>query len=411
MGILDDTQFDLSSYGGNPSGWLGALLQPQSGAAPGFAPDATQMPPSFPPAAAGMAKGTVTPQIGADAMGKDPGASNPFTDFLASLGTGIGNAFLPSPAAAPAGPQAAPSLLDRLSAGATNFATGGSPIGGVLNSVRGLATGERTDPVGIRQANQRATFNALVGAGVAPQFAHVAALNPDILKTVVAAHFNALPPQTNRTPALARDADAPVRRRRSRRPPAVTRSRLKRAAAASSHERPVGVVRCAVAGLAATPRAVRRTGDDRVAACRDDRRAAPAGLGRNKRRRTGRRRRARRNGCGGTSGRFSEGIQRSCPPRYARARESRPRLTAPAMPSRNHFPKPKLARAIIAQALPPAERHERWHTQRKPAPVTRPAHLANQPGRPLDARLANLRRLLLSGPAVLPLVRPPRPSR
>jgi hypothetical protein len=44
-------------------------------------------------------------------------------------------------------------------------------------------------------------------------------------------------------------------------------------------------------------------------------------------------------------------------------------------------------------------------------PVTRPAHLANQPARLLDARLANLRRLLLSGPAVLPLVRPPRPFR
>jgi hypothetical protein len=214
MGILDGYQFDPSSYGGTPPGWLGALLQP----GPGIAQGPTQLPPNFasmsggatfPQAPAGKGPGAVAPmQSAADSFGKDANASNPFTDFLASLGTGIGNAFLPGPAAAPAGPQAAPSLLDRLSAGATNFATGGSPIGGVLNSVRGLATGERTDPAGIRQANQRATFNALVGAGVAPQFAQVAALNPDILKTVVAAHFNALPPQTNRTPGLARGAAA-----------------------------------------------------------------------------------------------------------------------------------------------------------------------------------------------------------
>jgi hypothetical protein len=214
MGILDETQFDPGSYGSASHGWLGALLQPQSGS--GFTQDTAQLPPNFAPmsgatfplVAAGKAPSAVVPPIGADGLGKDPGASNPFTDFLASLGSGIGNAFLPSPAAAPAGPQAAPSLLDRLSAGATNFATGGSPIGGVLNSVRGLATGERTDPAGVRQVNQRETFNALVGAGVAPQFAQVAALNPEILKTVVAAHFNARPSQNAGMPSFAPGASA-----------------------------------------------------------------------------------------------------------------------------------------------------------------------------------------------------------
>jgi hypothetical protein len=291
MGILDETQFDLGSYGGSPSGWLGALLQPQSGPAPGFVPDATQMPPSFPPtAAAGMAKGAVTPQIGAVAMGKDPGASNPFPNFLASLGTGIGNAFM-------SGPAAAPSLLDRLFAGATNFATGGSPVGGVLNSVRGLATGERTDPAGIRQANQSSTFNALVGAGVAPQYARVAALNPEILKTIVAAHFNALSPQKSDAPGVAPGAGGPGS-------PAPQSSAIGRA---------------------------------EVEAARNH---APADPGPD----------------AGLVGRAS-----------------------PAIPDR--------------------------------LPVSRPAQadLANQPGRPLDARLANLRRQLLSGPAVLPLVRTPRP--
>jgi hypothetical protein len=215
MGILDETQFDPGSYGGTPPGWLGALLQPQSG--PGFALDPAQLPPNFAPMsagtifpqAAGMAKGlgAVAPQIGAEGLGKDPGASNPFTDFLASLGNGIGNAFSPGSAATPSGPQAAPSLLDRLSAGATNFATSGSPIAGVVNSVRGLATGERTDAAGVRRANQMATFNALVGAGVAPQFAQVAALNPDILKTIVAAHFRTNPSLQNiDTPSVAPSA-------------------------------------------------------------------------------------------------------------------------------------------------------------------------------------------------------------
>jgi hypothetical protein len=213
MGILDDFQFDPNSFGGTPPGWLGPLLQPQTG--PGLSQDPAQ-PPYFAsmsggamlPRADGKGPGAaMLPQSGADGFGKEPGASNPFTDFLASLGNGIGNAFLPG-AVAPAGPQTSPSLLDRLSAGATNFATGGSPIGGVLNSVRGLATGERTDPAGIRQANQTATFNALVGAGVAPQFAQVAALNPEILKTVVAAHFNALSPQKTGTPGVAPGASA-----------------------------------------------------------------------------------------------------------------------------------------------------------------------------------------------------------
>jgi hypothetical protein len=238
------------------------------------------------------------PQSGADGFGKEPGASNPFTDFLANLGNGIGNAFLPG-AVAPAGPQTSPSLLDRLSAGATNFATGGSPIGGVLNSVRGLATGERTDPAGIRQANQTATFNALVGAGVAPQFAQVAALNPDILKTVVAAHFNALSPQ--KTGAL-------------------------------------GVVPG----------------------------AAPAG---------------------------SPTPQESITGRAeAEAGGSQPTADAGQDSGFAGRASPAIAGGVA---------------------VPRPAQaaLANQPARPLDARLATLRRLLLSGPAVLPRVPTPWPPR
>jgi hypothetical protein len=306
MGILDDFQFDPSTFTGAPAGWLGPLLQPQSG--PGFVQSPAQLPPylapmsggaTLPQAAAGKASAAVVPSpSGADGFGKEPGASNPFTDFLSSLGNGIGSAFLPS-AAAPMGPQAPPSLLDRLSAGAANFAAGGSPIGGVLNSVRGLATGERTDPAGIRQANQTATFNALVGAGVAPQFAQVAALNPDILKTVVAAHFKALSPQKTGTPGVAPGAstvDSPT-------PQSSVTGRVEVEAGGS--------------------RPTAEAGQD-----------------------------------SGFAGRAS-----------------------PAVAGGVAVPRP-------AQAA-----------------------LDNQPAGPLDARLATLRRLLLSGPAVLPLVRTPRPPR
>jgi hypothetical protein len=304
MGILDDFQFDPNSFGGTPPGWLGSLLQPQTG--PGLPQDPAQ-PPYFAPMSGGAmlpradGKGpgaAMLPQSGADGFGKEPGASNPFTDFLANLGNGIGNAFLPG-AVAPAGPQTSPSLLDRLSAGATNFATGGSPIGGVLNSVRGLATGERTDPAGIRQANQTATFNALVSAGVAPQFAQVAALNPEILKTVVAAHFNALSPQKTGTPGVAPGASA------------------------VDSPTPQSSVTGRVEVEAGGSRPTAESGQD-----------------------------------SGFAGRAS-----------------------PAVAGGVAVPRP-------AQAA-----------------------LANQPARPLDARLATLRRLLLSGPAVLPRVPTPWPPR
>jgi hypothetical protein len=202
MGILDGYQFDSNAYGGTPPGWLGTLLQPLAGPAPGFASDPLQMPTSAAPppggamgpqmAAAGMAKRASPPPSDAGGLGKDPGASNPFMEFLASLASPVGTALSASPAAMPAGPRAAgPDLFDRLSAGASNFTTGGNQAAGVLNSLRGLAIGQRIDAAGVQQANQMATFKALVGAGISPQVAQVAALNPEILRTIVAAHFSA----------------------------------------------------------------------------------------------------------------------------------------------------------------------------------------------------------------------------
>lgn len=67
---------------------------------------------------------------------------------------------------APAQPPTAstPDFLQRLTAGATNFTTGGNPIAGLMNSITGLTTGTRTDKTGIAQQQLSATANALYGA-------------------------------------------------------------------------------------------------------------------------------------------------------------------------------------------------------------------------------------------------------
>jgi hypothetical protein len=75
-------------------------------------------------------------------------------------------------------------MLDRLTAGATNFTTGGNPIAGFLNMISGLTTGTRTDPAGMQAQTQLATYNALRGAGLPAAVAKAAALNPDVMKTI-----------------------------------------------------------------------------------------------------------------------------------------------------------------------------------------------------------------------------------
>lgn len=82
-------------------------------------------------------------------------------------------------------PPAGPGLLDRLTAGATNLTTGGNPLAGILNAASGLATGQRTDALGATLAQQGAVRQALTAAGVPDAVAAAAAMNPEVLKTVV----------------------------------------------------------------------------------------------------------------------------------------------------------------------------------------------------------------------------------
>ena len=84
-----------------------------------------------------------------------------------------------------------PALLGRLTAGATNLTTGGNPIAGLLNSLSGLATGERTDRAGIELAQQQAIVNALMNAGLDLPTARAAAIHPEYLRALIVAHYGA----------------------------------------------------------------------------------------------------------------------------------------------------------------------------------------------------------------------------
>jgi hypothetical protein len=146
-------------------------------------------------------------------FGRDGSPPNPIASLFGGIGDGIGSLFggmqsnpqggPQAPAAAPAPPAAGPGLMDRLTAGATNLTTGGNPIAGLLNSINGLATGQRTDHTGLMLQQQQATLRALVQAGVAPAVAQAAALHPDILKAFAPAMLSA-----TRQPAQA-GVDAP----------------------------------------------------------------------------------------------------------------------------------------------------------------------------------------------------------
>lgn len=88
----------------------------------------------------------------------------------------------------PAQPQSS-DLLQRLQAGATNFTTGGNPIAGLLNSIAGFSTGQRTDRMGMMLAQQQATAQALQKSGVPAPLSVAAALNPDVLKQIAPEYF------------------------------------------------------------------------------------------------------------------------------------------------------------------------------------------------------------------------------
>ena len=59
--------------------------------------------------------------------------------------------------------------------------------------MNGLATGQRTDRAGLALAQQQGMMQALMNMGVAPDMARAAAINPDVLRTIVAARRGGTP--------------------------------------------------------------------------------------------------------------------------------------------------------------------------------------------------------------------------
>lgn len=74
---------------------------------------------------------------------------------------------------------------DRINAGAQNFANAGGLLPALVGGVSGLLTGQRTDPQGMQQQNLRAQYQAFVGAGLSPQNAMLAVMNPEAGKTLI----------------------------------------------------------------------------------------------------------------------------------------------------------------------------------------------------------------------------------
>jgi hypothetical protein len=191
MGFLDGlfgkAQFDPQAYdGATGSGWLGPI-------AGGRAPiDQAQRPPGSAPIPA-LSGSTPPVPMADDGIGRQADQQNPLGPLFGGIGSSL-NAGLAGlfGHGGPAGVAQAPSLLDRLTAGATNLTTGGNPLTGIVNAVSGLATGQRTDAAGVTQAQQAALRQALAAAGVPDALASAAALSPEVLKTI-APRLSAVP--------------------------------------------------------------------------------------------------------------------------------------------------------------------------------------------------------------------------
>ena len=141
MGILDGNSFDPASFqqaseAASP-GWLSRVL-PSRGAA--------------------------------------PQAGNPFAALLGGLGAAL------SPASGQS--AQAPGLGERANAALMSFLNGHGVLPAIGGAIAGATTGQRTDPVGLMQAQQAATVRALMSVGITPDVAQAAAQHPDFMRLI-----------------------------------------------------------------------------------------------------------------------------------------------------------------------------------------------------------------------------------
>ena len=175
MGILDPKQFGGATGGSGQPGWLDPVLT-VLGPSQGF--DQPQPNANTPPVNAAT-EGASGPA----------GAANPFAALFANA----------SPISPPA---TTPGLGDRLGAAFMNFANARGFMPAIAGATSGLATGQRTDPIGMMQAQRTAAAQALVNAGLSPALAQAAVLNPTLLQALLPRLMQA-PPATTAASAPA----------------------------------------------------------------------------------------------------------------------------------------------------------------------------------------------------------------
>src|SRR5262245_54693850 len=81
------------------------------------------------------------------------------------------------------------SVLGNFGTGLMNFLQSGSPASAIGNLIRGVASGQATDPYGVAIQNQRAMFQNMVAAGYDPRIAQLALQNPDVMNAVIGQQF------------------------------------------------------------------------------------------------------------------------------------------------------------------------------------------------------------------------------
>lgn len=183
MGILD------SLFGsGDGTGWLGSQWPSPDGQgdplAPGASADrpavqetaafplATAAPPASPfapGAPAWLTQMALAPNLSPAppaAAAANPNASNAPSGIAANPFSGGGGA---------PGQAASPDIGDRLNAALMNIASARGLIPTIAGTVAGLASGARTDPVGMMQQAQQAAAMRALGAGGVPAAANAAA--------------------------------------------------------------------------------------------------------------------------------------------------------------------------------------------------------------------------------------------
>jgi len=182
MGIFD--AYDPNTYApvGNGS-WLDSLMQ-SAGVQPSAGFPASPMDAQ----ASAPAPQPATPQNAPISIGhyQMPRIGGGFLSDYPQHDPQTGETIAPAPiASAPAPQPAAPNLLAKAAAALHSVAQGGSFYGAI--------TGNPDDPKSVQQQLLQQQFRSLVAAGMSPQQAQLAVLNPEAGKTLVTQAFG---PQT-----------------------------------------------------------------------------------------------------------------------------------------------------------------------------------------------------------------------